>query len=128
MFLKECGFFMQYKITQQYGRDEHGPQKPIAEFDQFNDAQLFIEKVKIPVDLEKNEKIIYRIFDGSMDLLKEYNPNKTDFAKTSTGETSSSASQGTSSSASFRPTPFNTAPRPTGTPQKWISDQDDKKK
>lgn len=109
---------MQYKTTKQYGR---GEETTFAEFKELNDAQLFIEKVKLPDDAALNVKVIYRIFEG-FDLMKEYDPSKME------SSSSSSSSTGKSSTVSFNPTPFNTAPRPAGSPQKWVTDKDDEEK
>jgi hypothetical protein len=122
-----AGAFMQYKITKQYGR---GSEIQFAQFNELSDAQVFIEKIKLPEDVALNVKIIYRIFEG-LDLVKEYDPSKMD---TSSGSSSQGASEsqgsggGKGSKSTFSPTPFNTAPRPAGTPQKWVIDKDEEDK
>lgn len=59
---------MEYKITEQYAR---GEEKPIAEFIEINDANIFMIKKLVNNDLE-NKKIVYRIYDDS-ELLQEFN-------------------------------------------------------
>ena len=60
---------MHYKITEQYAR---GEEKPIAEFCELDDAQIFVTK-KISNDEMQHKKIIYRLYDDSQ-LLKKFNP------------------------------------------------------
>ncbi|OGT36927.1 MAG: hypothetical protein A3F11_09115 [Gammaproteobacteria bacterium RIFCSPHIGHO2_12_FULL_37_14] len=107
---------MFYQIKKQYGR---GVETIFAKFNDLSDAKLFIES-KLAADAALNIKVIYRICEG-IDVIEEFHPEKNNFASSS-----SSGSQGQTSTANFRPTPFNVAPRPTGTPQKWIKDDDEK--
>lgn len=105
---------MQYRVACYFGK---GTDQPCAHFKLLSDAQLFIEK-KLALDAAMKLSIIYRLYDLT-DLIKEYNP----------AQAQAQGSQGKSSSATFRPTPFNTAPRPAGTPQRWLVDpEDDEKK
>lgn len=59
---------MNYKITGQYAR---GEEKPIAEFHQLNDANIFLDK-KISNDEIQHKKLVYRLYDES-ELLKKFN-------------------------------------------------------
>lgn len=61
---------MQYKITEQYSRSE---EKPIAEFNELNDATNFMTK-KLSNDEEEGKKVIYRLYDDSA-LLHQRNPD-----------------------------------------------------
>lgn len=111
---------MKYTITKQFAR---GQEIPFAEFKDLRDAENFIEQLKLPEDVSLNVKIIYRIFEG-LDLVRVYDP-----IKEQTGSSGSQTSTGKSgSTASFSPTPFNTTPRPAGSPQKWIKEPEDKDK
>lgn len=62
---------MQYKVTKQYARDS---ESPLAEFNDINDAKLFIEE-KIDLDALLNTKIIFRLFDRDH-LINEFNKEK----------------------------------------------------
>lgn len=112
--------FMRYRVTKQFGR---GSESPCAQFDDLNDAKLFVE-IKLSSDASLNVKTIYKIYQG-YDMLEEFNPSESGVAASSSTATTSS-SQG--SGATQRPTPFNTAPRPTGMPHKWLKDDEDEKK
>lgn len=112
---------MHYKVFIHYGR---GSDILSAQFRDLADAKLFIER-KLANDTSQPSKMIYRLYDMD-ELIKEYDPVKepaqSGQAKTQQG------SQGKGSGASFRPTPFNTTPRPAGSPQKWIIDPDEEEK
>lgn len=112
---------MHYKVFIQYGR---GSDLLSAQFKDLADAKLFIER-KLVNDASQHSRVIYRLYDMDV-LIKEYDsakePVQSDQAATQQG------SQGKGSGASFRPTPFNTTPRPAGTPQKWIIDPDEEEK
>jgi hypothetical protein len=116
---------MQYKITKQYGR---GPETLFAEFKELNDAQFFIEKIKLPEDATLNVKVFYRVSDG-IDIVKEYDPNKIETQASAASQTAAGGGE-KGSKSTFSPTPFNTAPKPAGSPQKWTVDkpEEDKKK
>ena len=62
---------MRYKITEQYAR---GEEKVIAEFSELNDTRIFIAKKLVNAE-EKNQKIIYRLYDDS-ELLHQLNKEK----------------------------------------------------
>lgn len=59
---------MHYKVTEHYAR---GEEKLIAEFNELNEARLFMTK-KSAVDEEARKKIIYRIYNDQ-ELLHELN-------------------------------------------------------
>jgi hypothetical protein len=117
---------MQFRITRQYAR---GSEIAFAEFDDMNDAKLFIE-AKLAHDASLKTSVIYRLYKGPQEV-ETYNPSESD---NSPGRTSASQGVGTSTTAGststsgFRPTPFNMTPRPAGSPQKWVSDKDDDEK
>jgi hypothetical protein len=114
---------MRYKVTKQYAR---GPQSPCGEFADINEAHSFIEK-NLRDDAALNVKVIYRIVEFG-DVLKEYDPNKMDITSMQQRAAQDQGSQGRSSTASFKPTPFNTTPRPAGSPQGWLKDDEDEPK
>lgn len=110
---------MSYKVTKQYGR---GPESACAEFKELTDAQFFIDK-KLPEEAALGSAVTYRIMDG-MDIISEHDASK---VRVEAGVSSGSAGA-KGSGSSFQPTPFNTAPRPAGSPQKWLKDDEDEKK
>jgi hypothetical protein len=59
---------MNYKITEHYAR---GEEKPIAEFNDLNEAKLFLAK-KSSINDEERKKVIYRLYDDH-ELLHELN-------------------------------------------------------
>lgn len=96
---------------------------PFATFDNLNDARIFVEE-KLVADSESAVNFNYNMFDNSM-LLETWNQGMlNDIKKQNEG------SQGKARAISFRPTPFNTSPRPPGSPPPWIIDidEDDDKK
>ncbi|VVC74938.1 hypothetical protein AQUSIP_02120 [Aquicella siphonis] len=108
---------MNYLVSKKYLR---GAAIPCAEFMDLNDAKLFIEK-KLEVDARISVKVDYFI-SRSNEIIATFEADKILASRT---QEDSGAGKG--SSASFRPTPFNTAPRPPGTPQKWIKEDDEEK-
>lgn len=109
---------MKCKVTSQFLRDS---ERQIALFDKVEDAKIFVS-AKIVKDASLKLKVIYRIYQDFDTLIEEHDSEK----EMNTGSTQSA--QGQTSSATFRPTPFDTTPRPPGTPKKWIIDPDDEKK
>lgn len=108
---------MSYKVTKQYGR---GPESACAEFKELQDAQFFVDK-KLPEEAALGSAVTYRIMDG-IDIISEHDASK---VRADAGAQSAGAK---GSGASFNPTPFNTAPRPAGTGQKWLKDDEEDKK
>ena len=114
---------MQFQVKKQYGR---GNELDCAEFENLNDAKAFI-KEKMAEDLALNMKVIYRIYEF-FDCIEEFDPEKMkreNIAKTGPAENNTQGDQGKGSG--FKPTPFNTAPRPSGVPHKWNVDEDEDK-
>ncbi|OGT41159.1 MAG: hypothetical protein A3F42_00760 [Gammaproteobacteria bacterium RIFCSPHIGHO2_12_FULL_37_34] len=111
---------MLYQVKKQYGR---GSETIFAKFNDLTDANLFI-KSKLAADLAVNEKVIYRIYEG-VDLVEEFNSESSNLTA---AQSSGSRSQSQASAAGFRPTPFNATPRPTGTPPKWVKENDEEEK
>ena len=112
--------YMRFRITKQYAR---GPEIACAAFDDTNDVKLFMD-AKLEQDASLKVNVIYRLYKGP-EKLETFNSSE---SNSLSGE--SPASQGTSAAtgSTFRPTPFNTAPKPAGSPQKWVNDKDDNKK
>lgn len=110
-----------YKVGKQYGR---GPETILDErFNNLSDVKAFVE-TKLADDAALNVKAIYRIYEDD-EVHSEYDTSKV--VITPASSQASQGSQGMGSGASFRPTPLNTAPRPAGTPQKWMVDEDEDK-
>jgi hypothetical protein len=62
------GGYMTYNMTEQYAR---GEEKPIASFNELNDATNFMAK-KSSIDEGERKKAIYRLYDDT-DLLQQLN-------------------------------------------------------
>ncbi len=107
---------MRYQVKKQYGR---GAELPCAQFGDMTDAEIFIQ-AKLTADAAMDVQVTYKVFEG-IDEIKSYSPDKT-------GNVAGSSANNSSAAAGSRPSPFNTAPRPPGTPQKWWPDEDDKEK
>ena len=112
---------MQYKIYKQFPRDD---ERLCAQFNDLADAKFFLEK-KVEADAALKIKVIYRLYKGH-DVIQEISSEE------STGSTGGgSGGQGrAASSTSGAPTPFATAPKPAGVPNRWGSidkDEDEKK-
>jgi len=102
-----------YKVAAQ---DLVNSPEPCANFIELKDARLFIEK-KLPADLTANKKITYRILKSNQ-MLEKFDP-----VKPAVAEKQQDNKQGSvTNKATFRPTPFNTVPRPPGSPQGWIKE------
>jgi hypothetical protein len=84
-----------------------------ANFIELKDARLFIEK-KLPLDLAANKKMTYRILKSN-ELLEKFNPLNPQDNKTN-------------KQATFRPTPFNTVPRPGSFSQRWLKEKAEEEK
>lgn len=108
---------MRYKVVKQYGR---GPETIFAQFEDVSDARAFVE-AKLEADAAMRIKVIYRIKEFT-EVLEEFDPDKGASAQ------GSNSSQGQSSGAGARPSPFSTAPRPAGMPSKWATSQNDDEK
>ncbi|RDI44555.1 hypothetical protein [Aquicella lusitana] len=113
---------MKYAITKQYTR---GPEASCAEFDDLNAARAYINE-KLAEDFSLNIKITYRIYRTG-EMVEQFNPGNP-MTSSSGSQNEAGDSQGKEQTASFRPTPFNTTPRPPGTPPKWIIDQEEDEK
>lgn len=114
---------MKYSVKKQYAR---GSDLAFAEFNELSDAELFIEH-KLQVDARLNVKVTYKIYELN-EVIATFDPDKVAPSTTSTTSTQGQGAQGKSSTASFRPTPFNVTPRPSGTPPKWVKDDEEDKK
>lgn len=109
---------MLYKITKSYGRgaEQELPKK----FATIHEAKNFIAET-IQTDQAMKVAVIYRIYEGA-DFIEEFDSTKVQASSPIQDEHSHGG--GKSSSATFKPTPFNTAPRPTGMPKNWYKDDD----
>jgi hypothetical protein len=111
-----------FVVTKRFGRSE----TRAGDFSKQVDAEKFI-KEKLCEDILYKINATYGLYEG-VDLLQEFKQSdvideSTDSSASSTDSTGSSGSR-----SSFSPTPFNTAPRPTGMPQSWVKDEEDGKK
>lgn len=113
---------MTFKVTKQYGR---GSDSFCAEFGDLNDAKTYIAE-KLEPEAKMGVKVTYRIYEFG-ELLAEFDPTKIPQTKSSTPAQTEQGSSGKGSGSTFSPTPFATAPRPSGTPPKWIKDDDEEK-
>ncbi|OGT57622.1 MAG: hypothetical protein A3F14_04795 [Gammaproteobacteria bacterium RIFCSPHIGHO2_12_FULL_43_28] len=111
---------MLYKVTKQYLR---GSETNCAEFSELKEAMNFVE-AKVAEDASLNIKVIYRIHELG-EVIKEYDSTKTKAQPVSDQSAQDAAGMGAKSG--FQPTPFNMAPRPGGTPPKWLKDEEDDK-
>lgn len=112
-----------FKVTKQYGRGSETAFD--VRFNHFKDAKAFVE-IKLLEDAAMNVRATYRVYEYD-EMHTEFDPAKIDIAllKSQHHAQESQGSQGKGSTASFRPTPLNTAPRPPGTPQKWSKEEDE---
>lgn len=108
---------MRYKVNKQY---PNAGEIHCAQFKDIADARFFIEK-KLAEDTAMKIAVIYRLCEFD-EVLTEY-----DSTKTTVSSAQSSSAQGTASTSGFRPTPFNTAPKPSGMPNKWNKDEEEEK-
>lgn len=92
------------------------------EFDDLDKAKNFIQ-TKLLEDAALNVKVRYRIYDFNEVVVQEYDPSTMNLLSLQ------QAAQGTSgNSSTVRPTPFDTTPRPSGSPQKWLVGEQNNKK
>lgn len=112
---------MMFVVTKRFGRSE----TRMGDFRQQKDAESFIQE-KLQDDIRYKINATYGLYEGA-DLLKEFKQSDVVMKESDTGGTDSSSAGGAGQRSSFTPTPFNTAPRPTGMPQNWVKDEEDKK-
>jgi len=112
---------MLYKVVKKYTR---GGDIPVAEFSDVNDAKMFIRN-KLAEDLRLKVDVRYQLREG-FDILQEF--SQQDAQDGGSSSSSGSGPPQRSSGQSFQPTPFNSAPRPTGMPPNWMKDDDKDKK
>ena len=109
---------MLYKVTKQYAR---GTDAPMAEFNDINDAKIFIF-ARLAEDAKLKVKVTYRLFEG-VEMLEEFSESQASVSGVSQASGSSAGQK-----SNFQPTPFNAAPRPAGMPHSWIKDDEEKSK
>jgi hypothetical protein len=90
----------------------------VAQFSDLYNARIFVEAICSHNTLNNHDSV-YSIFNDDI-FLEEWNQEKSGLIKEQT-----QTSQGQARSITFRPTPFNTSPRPPGSPPPWIKDADD---
>ncbi|MBA3661512.1 MAG: hypothetical protein H0W64_07280 [Gammaproteobacteria bacterium] len=112
---------MNFKVTVKGLTDFNA--REIGAFKIISDARLFIES-KLAEDATMKTSLIYSIMEYG-EALETFEPrNQT--AQASNEKRSSEGGQ--SRGASAGPSPFATAPTPTGTPKKWWPTEDDTEK
>lgn len=114
---------MTFKVTKQFGSGA-GREQSCGQFKTADKAKVFaIECAES--DAAMKIQTIYRIYDFD-DLVGTITSND---VQAESKPSESSGSQGQKSGASFRPSPLQTAPRPSGMPaNNWVEpDEDDKK-
>lgn len=112
---------MSFKITKQYGQ---GPATTLSQrFTNLEQAKSFVNEQLEADILMGVQNTQYKIYDFD-DLVSAH--DKTNLVKTTVQQEDESA-QGKGKSASFRPTPLSTTPRPPGSPQNWRNDDEDNK-
>jgi hypothetical protein len=111
---------MTYKVTKQFGG---GRELPSEQFDLLPKAQSHARS-SAAESKRMNVKAIYRIYDFD-DLIETIDSDKVQMAQEV--DHAADSGGGKQSGSTFKPTPFNTAPRPTGSPQKWLIDPDENK-
>lgn len=104
---------MKFKLVKQYPR---GPELTVASFAELVDAELFVQ-TRLAMDSNLKISVVYRMMAFG-DIIKEYDSTKT-------GE--SPGAQGQQSGENFRPSPFSSAPRPSGMPQNWKKEDPEQK-
>jgi hypothetical protein len=112
-----------FVVTKRFGRSE----TRVGDFSKQADALKFIQE-KLREDILYKINATYGLYEGA-DLLQELKQSDVVTTQTDSSTLLSGDSTGAPGSrSSFSPTPFNTAPRPTGMPPNWIKDEDDDKK
>lgn len=115
---------MQYTITKMFGTAQSTNPETLLEekFTDLNEAKSFIQE-KMKEDSNLKIKSIYRLYNDLDILVEEFDSTKVQMSS----QEAESSSQGKGSGVSFRPTPFNTSPRPGG-PPKWLKSDDEEDK
>jgi hypothetical protein len=106
-----------FKVTKKYAR---GPSEDdVALFKKQDDATDFIRMALTRNANGLKENINYLLYDSG-ELLETFDANS--------AEASQGGSQQKTSTQAFRPSPLQTAPRPSGMPPSSFKDVDDKNK
>lgn len=111
---------MIYKVTKQYGK---GPETIDKGFTTQQEAEEHA-KAAAETDASMKIQVVYRVYEFD-DVLKEINTDYLIAAIKEGEHTAGGSGSGKGQSISFKPTPFNTTPRPKGGPQGWVKDEDD---
>jgi len=113
---------MTFKVTKQFGG---GRELPPQQFTDLASAKKHAlegaeENARMKIDA------IYRIYDSYDDVVETYN-TKSLPTNPEVMVDDEAQGGGKSQGATFKPTPFEMAPRPKGTPPKWIIDPEEDK-
>lgn len=112
---------MPYKVTKQYGR---GLETIAQRFKNIDEAKRFMLQ-SAESDAAMKVQCVYRLYDFD-DVIDTLDSTKIDLSSKTT-DSSDAGSQGKTSSATFRPSPLQTTPRPPGMPaNNWSTDDKDK--
>lgn len=114
---------MSFKVTQQFGSGRETVSQQFVNADDAKKHALTAAEEKKAMKIEA----IYRVYDLYDDVIATYD-TKTLTVATPTNNDDNASSGGKGQGASFRPTPLATAPRPSGTPPKWLVDDEEDKK
>ncbi|OAI50022.1 hypothetical protein AYO45_00130 [Gammaproteobacteria bacterium SCGC AG-212-F23] len=115
---------MYFKVTKIYpGRNT---ETPMQDFAKEKDAIAFIQK-SLAEDNHFSVTATYKLYEFS-DHIRTFSQADLEQKEGSSSSSSGSSSGRPGTSQTFSPTPFNTAPRPTGMPHSWVKDDEDKKK
>lgn len=113
---------MIYKVTKKFSR---GSENEVGRFKTQNEAVSFIQ-TKLAEDVDLKIEAVYFIYEG-FDLLESYDQSQLKSSPSSKSEDSGASQKG--SGQRFSPSPFQTAPRPSGMPpSSWKNEETDKKK
>lgn len=109
---------MIYRVTKQFST---GSEQPCQQFKTLQEAKVYaLDSASKNAALKI--KVVYRVYEFD-DIMETYDSAKVgDEAQSSSAATTG----GKSSGSSFQPTPFATAPRPSGLPHNWVKDSDNK--
>jgi len=107
---------MSFYITKQF--KQRREETKLETFHTKDEALILINE-KLDFDKSHRMQTIYRLYDDLDALLQTFDTD----TSTTVAKSDSSTSSGAGKGSGFNPTPFNTAPRPSGVPHNWISDE-----
>lgn len=112
---------MIYKVTKQFAT---GAEQPCRTFKELEEAKVYAND-NASANAALKIKVIYRVFEFD-DIQYEIDSSKIELPQIASENNTTQGGKQTGST--FKPTPFEMAPRPKGTPQKWIIDPEEDKK